>query len=77
MISLLCVLVTCFGFYKDLCVHAQLVFMYCMHVYLYAYVTMFVCMYVCVSLDILRIAYCFHYSESQESPITQETNCTA
>ena len=21
--------------------------------------------------------YCFHYSECQESPITQETNCTA
>ena len=34
-------------------------------------------MYVCVSLYILRIVYCYHYSECQESPITQETNGTA
>ena len=35
------------------------------------------CMHVCVLLDILRIVYRFHYSECQESPITQGTNCTA
>ena len=49
--------------------------MFRMHVYLYAYLT--ICMYVCVLLDILRIVYCFHYSEYQESPITEETSCIA
>ena len=76
MFTLLCMLVTCFGFHKDLYVYA-IAFMYhvlCtyhMHVYLYAYVTMYVCM------CIIIIVYCFHYSEWLESPITQEINCTA
>ena len=49
MFSLLCVLMTCFGFYKDFCVYAYLVFMY--------RVVCTVCMYmhVYVLLDILRI----------------------
>ena len=34
-------------------------------------------MYVYVLLDILRIVYCFHYSEWQEYPITEEISCTA
>ena len=42
-----------------------------MHVYLYAYLNMYVCM------CIIRIVYCFHYSECQESPITEEISCTA
>ena len=48
--------------------------MYCMHVYLYIYVTMHVCM--CM-IRYLKNCILLYYSESQESPITQETNCTA
>ena len=81
MFSLLCVLVTCFGFHKDLCVYA-IVYMFSTMFYvpyacIFVCICNYVCMYVCVSLYILRIVYCFHYSECLESPITQETNCKA
>ena len=73
-------LVTCFGFYKVLCVYAYSLYinvpccMYCIHVYLYAYVTVYACM--CI-IRYLKNCILFHYSECQESPISQETNCIA
>ena len=64
-----------------ICVYMNSLYFYTMLYVPYACILVRVCNYVCtyvyVLLEIFRIVYCFQYSECQESPITQEINCTA